>query len=135
MSDGECNEGSVWESAAFAVAQKQDRLIAIVDNNNMQAVGRTDQLMGGASFEDKFCAFGWEARSIDGNDIGQILEALDDVPFRAGRPSAIIAKTAGGAGVSFMKDDTVWHYRAPSKEDLANALRELGEAPMIGALL
>jgi len=130
MSDGECNEGSVWESAAFAVAQKQDRLVAIVDNNNMQAVGRTDQLMGGASFEHKFNAFGWEARTIDGQDIGQILSALNDVPFKPGRPSAIIAKTTGGAGVSFMADNTVWHYRVPSKEDLTKALAELGEPPM-----
>jgi transketolase len=135
MSDGECNEGSVWESAAFAVAQKQDRLIAIVDNNNMQAVGRTDQLMGGASFEDKFRAFGWEARTVDGRDIGQILAALNGAPFKPGRPSAIIAKTVGGAGVSFMENNIVWHYRVPSREDLTNALDELGELPIIGAPL
>jgi transketolase len=135
MSDGECNEGSVWESAAFAVAHKLDRLVAIVDNNNMQAVGRTDQLMGGASFEDKFRAFGWNARTVNGQDIGEILAALNDVPFKPGRPSAIIAKTVGGAGVSFMKDKTLWHYRVPSKDDLINALRELGEPPLIGVPL
>jgi transketolase len=135
MSDGECNEGSVWESAAFAVAHNQDRLIAIVDNNNMQAVGRTDQLMGGASFENKFRAFGWEVRTVDGQDIDQILRVLDEVPFKPGRPSAIIAKTVGGAGVSFMEDNTMWHYRVPSKEDLINAIDELGEPPLVGAQL
>lgn len=131
MSDGECNEGSVWESAAFACAQKQDRLVAIVDNNNMQAVGRTDQLMGGATFEDKFRAFGWAARTVDGRNIDEIINVLDDVPFEPGRPSAIIAKTVGGAGVSFMENDTLWHYRVPNKDDLNRAIDELGEPPLI----
>jgi transketolase len=131
MSDGECNEGSVWEAAAFACAHQQERLIAIVDNNNMQAVGRTDQLMGGATFQDKFRAFGWGVRTVNGNNISEVRAALDDTPFMAGRPSAIIAKTTGGAGVSFMADQTLWHYRVPSREDLANALEEIGEQPLI----
>ena len=133
MSDGECNEGSVWEAAAFAVAHKQDRLVAIVDNNNMQAVGRTNELMGNAVFEEKFRAFGWGVRTVDGQDIGAILAALNDLPFEPGRPSAIIAKTVGGAGLSFMEGELAWHYRVPSKEDLARALAELGEQPLIEA--
>lgn len=131
MSDGECNEGSVWEAAAFACAHKQDRLVAIIDNNNMQAVGRTDQLMGGATFEDKFRAFGWGVRTVSGNNITEIKAALDDVPFVCGRPSAIVAKTVGGAGVSFMEGATLWHYRVPSKEDMIKALNEIGEPPFI----
>ena len=134
MSDGECNEGSVWESAAFACAHRQDRLLAIVDNNNMQAVGRTDALMGHTSFEEKFRAFGWHAITIDGHDMRQIVEALARVPFSAGRPSAIIAKTVGGKGVTFMEDQTLWHYRAPSEADLAGACAELGEEPLYGAI-
>lgn len=130
MSDGECNEGSVWEAAAFARAHKQSRLIAMVDNNNMQAVGRTDQLLGFTSLEEKFRAFGWNAVSIDGHDMRQILETLERLPFGADAPSAIIAKTRGGRGVSFMEDQTLWHYRVPSAADVDKALAELGERPL-----
>jgi transketolase len=130
MSDGECNEGSVWEAAAFACAHRQDRLVAIVDNNNMQAVGSTEKLMGGASFEAKFRAFGWAATTVDGHDIGAVLQALNRVPFEAGRPSAIVATTVGGKGVSFMEDQVLWHYRVPSSDDLKAALTELGEVPL-----
>jgi transketolase len=129
MSDGECNEGSVWEAAAFACAHKQSRLVAIVDHNNMQAVGRTDRLLGFTSFEEKFRAFGWNAETIDGHDLRQILETLQRLPFGADRPSAIIARTCGGRGVSFMEDQTLWHYRVPSADDLDRAMAELGEAP------
>ena len=130
MSDGECNEGTVWEAAAFACAHEQERLVAIVDNNNMQAVGRTDKLLGFTSFEEKFRAFGWDAVTIDGHDIRQILETLAQVPFSPRRPSAIIARTRGGRGVSFMEDDTLWHYRVPSAEDVERALAELGAEPL-----
>jgi transketolase len=132
MSDGECNEGSVWESAAFACAHGQDRLVAIVDNNNMQAVGRTDRLMGFATFEDKFRAFGWNAVTIDGHNLRDLLETLARVPFGAGKPTAIIARTCGGRGVSFMEDQTLWHYRTPSADELERAIAELGEAPLYG---
>jgi transketolase len=134
MSDGECNEGSVWESAAFACAHRQDRLVAIVDNNNMQAVGRTDQLLGHTSFEDKFRAFGWAATTINGNDMGEILDTLSRVPLVAGKPTAIIAKTVGGKGVSFMEDKVAWHYRTPSQDELKTAFAELGESPLYGGL-
>jgi transketolase len=133
MSDGECNEGSVWEAAAFACAHRQDRLVAIIDNNNMQAVGRTDELMGGACFEDKFRAFGWAVRVVDGNDVGAVLAALEATPFEVDRPSAIVAKTVGGAGVSFMRDDTAWHYKVPGEAELRQALAEIGESPLIEA--
>jgi transketolase len=130
LGDGECNEGSVWEAAMFAAANRLDNLLAIVDNNNVQAVGRNDALTGYASLEEKFRAFGWAARTIDGNDMGQVVAALDDFPFASGRPSAIIAKTRGGAGVSFMEDDVLWHYRVPSDDDLRRALEELGAQPI-----
>ncbi len=126
MSDGECNEGSVWESAMFATAHKLDNLLAIVDNNNQQAVGRTDEITGFTEFDDKFRAFGWSARTIDGNDIGELLDAMDAFPFEKGKPSAIIAKTIAGKGVSFMEGKTAWHYRCPSDEDVENAFKELG---------
>jgi transketolase len=130
LSDGECNEGSVWEAAMFAAAQKLDRLLAIVDYNGVQAVGRSDEIMGHASLEAKFRAFGWSSRTIEGNRMSDVISALDAVPFEAGRPSAIIARTVGGAGVGFMQDQVLWHYRVPSDEELEKALAELGERPL-----
>jgi transketolase len=130
MSDGECNEGSVWEAAMFAAAHKLDRLLAVVDNNGLQAVGRSDELMGHTSLEEKFRAFGWAARTVNGNKMSEILAALDAFPFEPGRPSAIIARTTGGAGVSFMQDQVLWHYRVPSAEDVGKAFAELGERPI-----
>ena len=130
MSDGETNEGSVWESAMFAAANRLDRVLAIVDNNNLQAVGRNDRLNGFTSLEAKFRAFGWAARTIDGHDLAAIRAALDAVPFEPGKPSALIARTVGGAGVGFMRDDTLWHYRCPSADEVQRALAELGETPL-----
>ena len=130
MGDGECNEGSVWESAMFAAANKLERLVAIVDYNRIQAVGRTDEIAGNTSLENKFRAFGWGAITINGNDIGEVCDALDSVPFQEDKPSVIIAKTTGGAGVSFMEDDVLWHYRKPSDEDLEKALGELNANPI-----
>ena len=131
MSDGECNEGSVWEAAMFARAHRMENLLAIVDYNKIQAVGRSDELMGFTSLEEKFCAFGWGACTINGRDIAEIITALDKFPFQAGYPSAIIAETVKGAGISFMEDDVVWHYRKPSDQDLEKALRELEVEPMV----
>jgi len=130
MSDGECNEGSVWEAAMFAAANRLDRVLAVVDNNGVQAVGRSDALMGHTSLAEKFRAFGWAARAINGNCLAEILGALADVPFEPGRPSAIVARTTGGAGVSFMQDDVLWHYRVPSEEELGRALDELRASPI-----
>lgn len=128
MGDGECNEGSVWEAAMFAAAQRLDRLVAIVDYNGIQAVGRSDDLMGGTSLAAKFQAFGWAAREIDGSNMRSIVDTLSALPFEPGRPSAIVARTR--MGVSFMENDVLWHYRKPSADELARALAELGERPI-----
>jgi transketolase len=130
VSDGECNEGSTWEAAMFAAAQRLERLVVIVDENGIQAVGRSAAIMGGTSLEEKFRAFGFGARTVDGHDFGALRAALDAVPFTPGHPSAIVARTKSGAGVSFMEDDVLWHYRVPSDEDLARALAELSEPPV-----
>ncbi|HWI26798.1 MAG TPA: transketolase [Stellaceae bacterium] len=130
MSDGECNEGSVWEAAMFAAAQQLDRLVAIVDYNGLQAVGRSDVIMGHMPLEEKFRAFGWAAETVDGHDLRGLVATLDRLPFAAGKPSAIIARTRGGQGVSFMTDRTLWHYRVPSSEEVEAALGELGVRPI-----
>ena len=130
MSDGECNEGSVWEAAMFAAANRQDGILAIVDYNSIQAVGRSDEIMGHTSLEEKFRSFGWGARTINGNNLSEIGDALNSFPFEPGKPSAIIANTVGGAGVSFMEDQVVWHYRVPPEDELKQALAELNATPL-----
>lgn len=128
MSDGECNEGSVWEAAMLAAAQKLDRLVAIVDYNGTQSIGFTDEIMGQTSIEQKFRAFGWDAVTVDGTDIGQLIGALDGAAGGTGRPYAIVARTK--KGVSFMEDQILWHYRVPPDDEMERALLELGEAPI-----
>jgi len=129
-SDGECNEGSTWEAAMFAAAKHLENLLLIVDYNGIQSVGRSDELMGHASLAEKFKAFGWGVRKVNGLDIAAVVGALREFPFEMRRPSAIIAKTVAGAGISFMEDQVLWHYRVPSDEDLKRALAELKEAPI-----
>jgi transketolase len=128
VSDGECNEGSVWEAAMFAAGQSLDRLVVIVDYNKLQAMGRSNEVTALAPLAEKWQAFGWGVREIDGHDLGAVVAALSEVPYRAGRPSAIVANTVKGKGVSFMEDDLEWHYRPPNDADLDRALREIAAA-------
>ncbi|HSX10423.1 MAG TPA: transketolase [Chlamydiales bacterium] len=128
LSDGECNEGSVWEAALFAPARKLDNLIAIVDFNKWQATGRSEEIMQLSPLRDKWAAFGWQAYEIDGNNMDEIVDVFAKIPETPGKPTAIIAHTVKGKGVSFMEDDNNWHYRIPTDEDLAKAKEELGIA-------
>ena len=123
LSDGECYEGSVWEAALFARTQGLDGLTAIVDYNGWSAMGRTDLAMD--PFAEKWRAFGWSVREIDGHDVASIASVLAAVPFEPGRPSAIIGRTLKGKGVSFMENDLEWHYRPPNDDDLKRALLEI----------
>jgi transketolase len=126
VSDGECNEGSIWEAAMFAAGRKLDGLVAIVDYNKLQAMGRSNEVTALAPLADKWRAFGWATEEIDGNDMAAAVGALARVPFERGRPTAIVAHTVKGKGVSFMEDDLEWHYRPPNAHDLARALAEIG---------
>jgi transketolase len=126
LSDGECNEGSVWEAAMFAPARKLDNLIAIVDFNKWQATGRSEEIMQLSPLREKWASFGWNAYEIDGHDFDQILSVFSKIPETPGKPTAIIAHTVKGKGISFMEDDNNWHYRIPTDEELAKAKVELG---------
>lgn len=126
LSDGECNEGAVWEAAMFAAAQRLDRIAVVVDFNKWQATGRSEDIMGSAPLVDKWRAFGWQASEADGHDIAELVRLLKAVPAGSGKPVAIIAHTVKGKGVSFMEDDNNWHYRIPNAEEVAAAKRELG---------
>jgi len=126
LSDGECDEGSTWEAAMFSAHHALDNLVAIVDYNKIQALGHTKNIVDLEPFADKWRAFGWSVREIDGHDIEEILSALKEVPFETDRPTCIIAHTIKGKGVSFMEDDVLWHYRNPQGEEYEEAMRELG---------
>ena len=128
LSDGENNEGSVWEAAMFAAAQKLENVCVVVDYNKWQATARSNETLMLAPLADKWAAFGWDAREIDGHDIDRLAEAMQRVPNGSGKPVALIAHTVKGKGVSFMEDDNNWHYRAPTAEEVAKARKELGLA-------
>ncbi|MCX7046116.1 MAG: transketolase [Candidatus Sumerlaeota bacterium] len=127
--DGECQEGTVWEAALFAAQHQLDNLTVIVDYNKLQAMDRIEKITGLEPLRAKWEAFGWEAREVDGHDIAALHEALSRVPFRQGKPSALIAHTIKGRGVSYMEQVPIWHFRMPNAEEMATAQRELGLRP------
>jgi transketolase len=126
LSDGECNEGSVWEAAMFAAAQRLAGLCVFIDFNKWQATGRSEEVMKLSPLVDKWRAFGWDAIEIDGHDVGAILSAAARCPTADGRPTAVIAHTVKGKGASFMEDNNNWHYRIPTADEVARAKQELG---------
>ncbi|QPH52611.1 transketolase [Pontivivens ytuae] len=126
LSDGENNEGSVWEAAMLASAQRLGNLCVIVDYNKWQATARSNETLELAPLRDKWAAFGWDAREIDGHDIAALAVEMAAVGYEAARPVALIAHTIKGKGVSFMEDDNNWHYRAPTADEVAAAHEELG---------
>ena len=126
LSDGECNEGSVWESAMFAPAHKLENVTVVVDFNKWQATGRSTETMALESLAEKWKSFGWSTYEIDGHDIKRLYEVLNNVPDGSRKPVAIIAHTVKGKGVSFMEDDNNWHYKVPDEEEVKKAKKELG---------
>jgi transketolase len=129
LSDGECDEGSTWEAAMFAGHHKLDNLIAIVDYNKIQSLGHVKEVLDLDPFGDKWEAFRWSVREIDGHNVGQIQSTMNAVPFEPGKPSCVIAHTVKGKGVGFMEDKLLWHYRIPGGVEYEAALAELGERP------
>jgi len=127
LSDGELQEGAVWEAAHVAARLKLDNLVAIVDANRLQAFERTDNIMPLATFKSKWKAFGWEAKKINGHNFKEIIKTLKSVPFKAGKPSVIIASTIKGRGIKTFEDKLEWHYRSPKEEDLEKYFSELKE--------
>lgn len=125
MSDGECNEGSVWEAAMFAPAHRMDTVMAIIDFNKWQATGRSREVLSLDPLAEKWRAFGWDTIEVDGHDIDSLSAAISSLPNGSGKPMAVIAHTIKGKGVSFMEDDNNWHYRSPNDEELHAALEEL----------
>lgn len=126
MGDGECNEGSVWEAAMFVPAHRLNHLTVVVDFNRWQGTGRSEDVLALQPLAAKWSAFGWRAVEVDGHDIHALAAAMQptvDDP----RPTAIIAHTVKGKGVSFMEDDNNWHYRVPDDDERRRAMVELGK--------
>jgi transketolase len=123
--DGELQEGSMWEAAMAAGHFGLDRLVLVVDRNGLQQGDTTEHTMRLDPLADRFTAFGWSVREVDGHDHAALLDRLDDVPFQPGRSSCLIAHTHKGQGVSFMTDQVAWHHRIPSAAEYERARAEL----------
>jgi transketolase len=128
LGDGELHEGSNWEAAMAASHYRLANLTAIVDHNKISQSGRVADIISVDPLADKWRAFGWETREIDGHDMTEVVDALNALPFHPDRPSALIAHTVKGKGVSFAENTYLWHSNNVNDEILARALAEL-EAP------
>ena len=125
LGDGELHEGSNWEAAMAAAHHRLANLTAIIDFNKICQSGRVDEVIGVDPLADKWRAFGWAVREFDGHDMGQVVDVLDAVPLETGRPTALIAHTVKGKGVSFAENTYLWHSNSVNDEILARALGEL----------
>lgn len=125
LSDGECDEGSTWEPILFAPQHKLDNLVAIVDHNKIQSLGTVEEVMDLGPFADKWRAFGWAVREINGHNLNEIENVLSELPFEKDKPNCIIAHTVKGKGISFMENKLLWHYRTPQGDEYKAAMLEL----------
>ena len=127
VGDGEIQEGVVWESVLFAAHHRLDNFVMIIDRNGLQSDADTEELLSIEPIADKFKAFGWASRSVDGHDLEALTEVLSSVPFEAGKPSLLIANTVKGRGVDFMENVVTYHNTgpAPGTEEARRALEQL----------
>ncbi len=135
LGDGELDEGSNWEAALPAAHYRLDNLVVIIDRNGLQITGSTEMVNPLEPLADKFRAFGFAVREVDGNDTRALVEIFAQLPFEIGKPNLILAHTIKGKGVSFIENSIHWHHRVPSDEEYAAALRELNRdiAPDMGS--
>jgi transketolase len=122
LSDGECDEGSNWEAAMFASHHELNNLLCIIDYNKLQSLTTTQETLALEPFNDKWKAFGWDVREVDGHNHESILSTINKP---SNKPICVIAHTTKGKGVSFMENSVLWHYRSPQGEEFENALKEL----------
>jgi transketolase len=125
MSDGEMDCGTTWESSLIGAHHKLDNLVVIIDSNELQAMGKVKEILNVEPLKDKWKAFGWEVREIDGHNFEEIEKALTSPPLQKEKPIIIIARTIKGKGVSFMEGNNLYHYKALSDEEYQKALKEL----------
>lgn len=125
VGDGEIEEGQIWEAAMASAHYKLDNLCLVVDNNNLQIDGKVSDVMSVYPLKEKFEAFGFEVLEVDGNDIDELITVFDKAKTVKEKPTAIIAKTIKGKGVSFMEDKADWHGKAPNDEEYKTAIEDL----------
>ena len=125
LSDGECDEGSTWEAILFAAHHRLDHLVAIVDYNKLQSLAPVSETLALEPFADKWRAFGWAVVEVNGHDHDQLCGALANIPSSPGKPTAVLAHTTKGKGVSFMENSVLWHYRSAQGDEYQRALDEL----------
>jgi transketolase len=126
LGDGELDEGSNWEASLAASHYRLDNLVVIIDRNGLQITGSTEMVNPLEPLAEKFSAFGYAVREVDGNDIHTLVELFDQVPFETGKPNLVLAHTIKGKGVSFIENSHKWHHRVPSDAEYDTALQELG---------
>ena len=126
VGDGEIEEGQVWEAAMFARHYKLDNLCVFIDFNGLQVDGTVQNVIDPTPIDEKFKAFGWNVVVIDGHDLDQIEGAVKNAKAAKGQPTAVLAKTVKGKGVSYMENAVDWHGKAPNDEEYAVAMKELG---------
>lgn len=126
LSDGECDEGSVWEAALFAAHTKLENLMAIVDYNKLQSLRTTSETIELEPFADKWRSFGWNVIEVNGHDHDELKSSFQSSSVSC--PTIIIAHTIKGKGVSFMENSVLWHYRSPQGDEYDRALKELAES-------
>jgi len=125
MSDGECEEGSVWEAAISASRLKLDNLIGIIDANKLQAYEKTDNIQPISSLKGKFENFGWSVREVDGHNFEQLEKVFKNSPFKNEKPTMIIAHTIKGKGIPIMENKLEWHYKSPKENQLKSFIKML----------
>jgi len=125
LSDGDLDEGSNWEAILFAPQHQLDNLVAIVDYNKIQSLGSVNEVLELGPLANKFRAFRWAVKEIDGHNHEEIRAALTALPWEPGKPNCLIAHTVKGKGVSFMENKLLWHYRSPDAAQLKQALDEI----------
>ncbi len=126
LSDGECNEGSVWEAVMFAAHHRLSNLIALIDANGQQALGYTEQVLNLAPLAERWQAFCWDAHVVDGHNPSEIAETIARLDTRSGQPHVLVARTIFGKGVSYMQNQIKWHYLPMSDAEYQQALAEVG---------
>ena len=128
LGDGELEEGSNWEASMSAAHYGLDNLVVIVDRNTLQITGRTEEVSQLEPLGDKFRAFGYAVREVDGNDVEELVQVFDQLPFENGKPNLILAHTIKGKGISFIEDQVGWHHHTPNDEEFETAMTELQAA-------
>lgn len=130
LGDGELEEGSNWEASMTASFYQLDNLILVVDRNSLQITGRTEEVTLLEPLEEKFRSFGYAVKTVNGNNIADLVNIFDQIPFSKGKPNLILARTVKGKGISFIEDAVEWHHHVPSDKEFATAMAEIQMAEM-----